>query len=437
VTSPRGYDAVIVGASIAGGTAATLYARQGLQVALVDRESSPDYYKKICNHFIQPFAVHTFQRLGIVETLESAGAVRNGDIRVHTRWGWIHAEHDRPSRQPYGYNIRRMKLDPIMRNLAAGTPGVDFMPGLTARDLIAENGRFTGVVVESRQGQSQELRAPIVVGADGRNSRIATASGVPTRVKPNNRFCYYTYYANLPFRSQMIWFREPDWIYAFPNDGDVTVLCSYIHKRSLPEFKKDLKGSFRRLYEGLPEGPRFEGAEQITETRGMLEIPNISRRAGHPGLALVGDAALAVDPMWGTGVSFALRSAEWLVDCTSRALLDGGLPTAVDRALQRYADKHRAELGGHAFQIADYSTGRTFNPIEKQFFIAATHDPVIARHFAEFEGRNISLREFVSPAAIARAVWVNLWRGGAAKQAASAIVASDAALTARRGDHDI
>jgi flavin-dependent dehydrogenase len=407
-----GFDVVVVGASIAGCTTATLYARQGLKVALVDRETSADHYKKICNHFIQPFAVQTFKRLGIVDTLEAAGAVRNGDIRVHTKWGWIHAPtHGRGSHQPFGYNIRRMKLDPMMRSMAAETPGVEFMPGLTARDLLAEDGRFTGVVVDNKQGQAQEIRARVVVGADGRNSRIAAASGVPTSVKPNNRFCYYAYYRNFSFPSQMIWFREPDWIYAFPNDDGVTVLCSYIHKSRLPDFKRDLKTSFRRLYEGLPSGPQFDGVEQITETRGMLEIPNISRRAGHPGLGLVGDAALAVDPMWGTGVSFALRSAEWLVDCTAQVLLNGGAGSQVDHALQQYAKKHRSGLGGHAFQIADYSTGRGLNPIEKQFFMAAVHDPVTARHFAEFEGRTISLTEFLSPKAIARAMWVNLRRG--------------------------
>jgi menaquinone-9 beta-reductase len=408
------YDAVIVGASIAGCTAATLFARQGLRVALVDRESSPEYYKKICNHFIQPFSVQTFRRLGMIEALESAGAVRNGDIRVFTRWGLIHAKPDgRGSHQPYGYNIRRLKLDPMMRKMAADTPGVDFMPGVTARELLSDNGRFSGVVVDTQQGQPEQIRARMVVGADGRNSRIAAASGVGTSVKPNNRFCYYAYYRNLSFPSQMIWFREPDWIYAFPNDDGVTVLCSYIHKSRLPDFKRDLKGSFRRLYEGLPGGPEFAGAEQIAETRGMLEIPNISRRAGHPGLALVGDAALAVDPMWGTGVSFALRSAEWLVDSTSPALLGGGGAPRVDQALAEYARRHRAGLGGHAFQIADYSTGRKLNPIEKQFFMAAVRDPVTARHFAEFEGRNISLTQFLSPAAIARAVWVNLRAGGA------------------------
>src|SRR5207248_3842992 len=112
VTAGSAYDVVIVGASVAGCTAATLYARKGLKVALVDRESSPDYYKKICNHFIQPFAVQTFKRLGIVDALEAAGALRNGDIRVYTRWGLIHATPDsRSTHQPYGYNIRRLKLD--------------------------------------------------------------------------------------------------------------------------------------------------------------------------------------------------------------------------------------------------------------------------------------------------------------------------------------
>jgi hypothetical protein len=101
------------------------------------------------------------------------------------------------------------------------------------------------------------------------------------------------------------------------------------------------------------------------------------------------------------------------VDCTSQALVNRGGPARVDEALRNYARKHRAELSGHAFQIADYSTGRGLNPIEKQFFMAAVHDAATARHFAEFEGRTISLRQFLAPTAIARAIWVNLRRGRA------------------------
>src|SRR5262245_48577892 len=374
MTGDAQHDVVIVGASAAGCTAATLFGRAGLKVALIDRETNPDYYKKICNHFIQPFAVHAFDRLGISDAIEAAGGLRNGDIRVHTRWGWIHAQPDPKSRhQPFGFNIRRMKLDPMLRNLAASTPNVEFLPGLTARELVKDNGRFNGVIVEDKQGKTFELRPRLVVGADGRNSRIAVASALPTKVKPNNRFCYYAYFVNMSFPSQMIWFREPHWIYAFPNDDDVTVLCSYIHKSLLPEFKRDFKSAFRGLYDGLPGGPQFDGVEQIAETRGMIEIPNISRQSSHPGLALVGDAALAVDPMWGTGISFAVRSAEWLVDCTSSALRDGST-ARIDKSLREYTKRHHANLGGHAFQIADYSTGRGLNPIETQFFKAAVVD---------------------------------------------------------------
>jgi 2-polyprenyl-6-methoxyphenol hydroxylase-like FAD-dependent oxidoreductase len=50
------HDVAIVGASIAGCTAAILFARNGARVALIEREGDPAAYKKICTHFIQPGA---------------------------------------------------------------------------------------------------------------------------------------------------------------------------------------------------------------------------------------------------------------------------------------------------------------------------------------------------------------------------------------------
>ena len=67
------YDVVIVGASIAGCTAATLLARQGLNVALVERQADPDAYKKPCTHYIQASATPTIQRLGLDRLIEAAG----------------------------------------------------------------------------------------------------------------------------------------------------------------------------------------------------------------------------------------------------------------------------------------------------------------------------------------------------------------------------
>ena len=124
------YDVAVVGASFAGCTAATLLAREGASVALIERHSDPDAYKVLCTHFIQPSAVPTMERLGLLPLIKEAGAVPN-EIDMWTRWGCIRA----PEGIPHGYNIRREILDPMLRRLAAGTPDVDFMPGQSARLL--------------------------------------------------------------------------------------------------------------------------------------------------------------------------------------------------------------------------------------------------------------------------------------------------------------
>lgn len=410
MSSNSDYDVAIIGASIAGCTAATLYGRQGLKVALVERQDNPSYYKKVCGHFIQPSAAPTIERLGIAREIEAAGGVPNGDISIYTQWGVIRPKKAQSGGHPaHGYNLRRVKLDPMLRRLAAGTNGVEFMPGQTARALVKSGGRFSGVVIEDKAGTSRSLSARLVVGADGRSSRVAELSGVPTKVTPNNHFCYFAYFRNLSFPTQMIWFRDPDWIYAFPNDDQLTLLTVYVTKDKLADFKRDVVGNFARCYEGLPDCPDLGKAEQVSETRGMIDIPNISRDPTHDGLAFIGDAALASDPMWGVGCGWAFQSAEWLVTATAGPLREGSA-SALDHGLRAYRKTHHKALAGHFYQITDYSSGRPLNPIERQFFSAAVKDQTTANHLAQFEARNIGLREFLSPFAIARAVWINLTR---------------------------
>src|SRR4051794_41956812 len=72
-----GFDVVIAGASIAGCTAARLFALAGARVALVERKPDPAAYKVVCTHQIQSSAVPAIERLGLAPLLERAGAVRS------------------------------------------------------------------------------------------------------------------------------------------------------------------------------------------------------------------------------------------------------------------------------------------------------------------------------------------------------------------------
>src|SRR3954449_7949704 len=117
------FDAVIVGGSLAGCATAIQLGRAGLSVAVVEKQPDPNSYKRICSHFIQASGVPAIERLGLLEPMEGAGAVRPG-MHAWTQWGGIEPPPERASR---GINLRRELLDPLVRSTAAETPGVEML----------------------------------------------------------------------------------------------------------------------------------------------------------------------------------------------------------------------------------------------------------------------------------------------------------------------
>lgn len=399
------YDVVIVGAGIAGCTAAQLYGQRGLRVALIDRRGDIGDYKRMCTHFIQPSATSVIERLGLASIIEDAGGVRNS-LETWTRWGWIRVpEPEDGSTLPYGYSIRRQTLDPILRSLASGTEGVELMLGKSAQRLAKLGGRFSGVVVKDRQGRERELSARLVVAADGRGSPVGEMAGVRARVTRNNRFTYFAYFRDLKLTSGQtgqMWVLEPDTAIAYPNDGGLTLVACFVERTRLPEFKQDPDGNFACLIESLPMGPKIREAERISSLLGKLEMPNSSRRPAVPGLAFIGDAAMTSDPLWAVGCGWAFQSAAWLTDCTADALIDDH--GDVDRALTRYRKTHRSKLLGFYLQSSNFSTRRKLLPHEKLILSSAAKDPVMARRFTAFGEGLIGLGELLAPRSLGRAL---------------------------------
>lgn len=417
------YDVVVVGAGLAGCTAARLYGERGLRVALLDQRTRMDDYKRTCTHFIQPAGVPVIERVGLAPLIEEAGGLRNR-LDTWTRWGWIRVpEPEDGSPRPYGYSIRRQTLDPMIRRLAAATPGVDLMLGTTARRLLPSKGCLGGIVARRRDGSEEELAAPLVVAADGRGSSIGQMSGVRARVRPNNRFAYFAYYRGLELRTDataQMWVLEPDMVIAQRNEDGVALVCCFVERSRLPEFKRDPERQLTRLVASLPQGPDIRSAERISPVLGKLEMPNSSRRAAVPGLAFVGDAAMTGDPFWAIGCGWAFQSAGWLVDCTAHALAGGG---DLDRALRRYRRRHRSRLGGFYLQSTSYSTARPLLPHERLLLASAARDREMARVFTGFGEGLVGLRTLVGPRSLGRAARVVLAhrvRGSARREGVAA-----------------
>jgi 2-polyprenyl-6-methoxyphenol hydroxylase-like FAD-dependent oxidoreductase len=396
------YDAVIVGGSLAGCATAIQLGRAGLRVALIEKQPDPQAFKRVCSHFIQASGVPAVERLGLLEPMEAAGATRP-QLQIWSRWGWIEPPRDPAAR---GINLRREVLDPMIREMAAATPGVDVMLGWTAERMLREEGAFAGVAVRNREGEVRELRGRLTVGADGRDSTIAEISEVPVKTYPHGRIAYGGYFEGGAPRhapDAAIWFLDPHWGAAFPTDSGLTFYAAMPTKARLPEFKADPEGALVRFLSDMPDGPPIHEGKLVEPVLGKIDMTNRMRRVTAPGLALIGDAALATDPLFGVGCGWALQSAEWLSDSVRPALAG---EIALEEGLQRYRRRHAKELGGHAFLIHDYANGRKFNPVERVMISAAARDSKTAALFEAVGSRRLRPQEAM-PRILPRAIAVN------------------------------
>jgi menaquinone-9 beta-reductase len=402
------YDVAVVGASIAGSTAATLLGRAGLRVVLIERHRGMEAFKVLCTHHIMACAVPTIRRLGVDRDIEAAGGVRNG-LNGYTSWGWITP----PLGLPHGYSIRRQKLDPMLRRLAADTTGVDLLLGQRVTRLVDAGGAVGGVVLSGPAGSERTVRSRLVVGADGAHSTVAQLAGAHAKTAPNARFVYFAQFTGVhltaPDRTHL-WMHEPGITYAMPNDDGVTVLACMPTKPDLPAFQSNREAALLAGVRRMPDAPELDGVERVSKIVGTTDYPLVTRDPlPAPGVALVGDAALTSDPTQGVGCGWAFQSAEWLADAVAPALHNGG---RLDQALRRYRRRRKA-LAGHQSTIETEARANPPTALDRLMLKAAVYDSTMAASFDAFSNRTIPVRRFLAPTALARAAWVTARPGGA------------------------
>ena len=356
-------DCIVVGLRCAGAPLALALHRAGVRVIALERD---DLYtdQPFSTHAIQPYGMRLLDRLGLGDAVRGL-APRARALRMQLEDAYLQVDltddsHD--ARCP-----RRLKLDPVLQR-AVVDAGVDVRPKTIVVGLVRDGDRVGGVRVRDGSGE-HELRAPLVVGADGRNSTIARLVGAPAYVEDESPHgAYWSYFEETPLFStdprydwEMCIHMQGDGARAvFQTDSGLLLMAGLARRAALEPWRHDPDAALvDYLRAGPMTAPLLEGSRQVQPAIGLAGLRFFVKRPVGPGWALVGDSGLHIDPTPGLGITDALRDAIALAD----AIVEGG-----DRALLRYWRRRDADSIGLYRMAADMGSTSYNTAFNRMFY---------------------------------------------------------------------
>ena len=339
ISFPARYDAIVVGARVAGAATAMLLARAGVRVLVVDRARLGD--DALSTHALMRGAVLQLHRWGLLPALEAAGTPPIRSATFHYAEEEIQVAIKPRDGIDALYAPRRTVLDPLLVRAAAAA-GAHVVHGVSAVGLVRDaRGRVSGAVLADGDGSLTRVEAPIVIGADGIRSPIARMTGAPVeRAGRSATAVIYGHLVGLALDGYHWYYRPGVGAGAIPtNDGRTCLFVALPPARFLHELRGGIEPLYRRvLAEADPELARAVAHARLdAKLRSFPGTPGFLRRAWGPGWALVGDAGYFKDPLTAHGITDALRDAELL----ARAAVTG-----TDAALAAYqAVRDEVSLG--------------------------------------------------------------------------------------------
>jgi len=310
------WDAVAVGAGPAGCVAATLFAREGLRVAVLDKAAGPP--SKVCGEYLSPGCLPILERIGALRSLYETGARPLLEMRIHSPHGQIlRARY--PASQ-HGLAIPRSLLDPILLDVAIKS-GAEFFANFQASELVWEGYRVVGIRGRCR-GHTTVFRARLILGADGRNSVVARRLGAVQRHRWLDKLALVGYVAGArrPDAVGEIFLGRDRYCILNPISPDLTNVGLVINRREFDP-RTERTRCLMQAAASLPGlGDRLGSARPIAPVRCLGPLAHHATRLTAPGALLIGDAAGFLDPFTGEGIYAALRSAELAVEAALPSL---------------------------------------------------------------------------------------------------------------------
>ena len=340
---------MIVGARVAGCAAAIPLVRAGRKVVLLDRSRFPS--NVLSTHGIWPSAVAELRKLGALERVLAYEPPKIRSAVFHHLGVPLKGGFNPVENIDYMLVIGRPQLDLALVETACAE-GADVRERTAVTGLVWDGDRAAGVRYRSLDGDGAEgeVRAPLVIGADGRRSMVAEHVGAarPYRGSRNGRGFAWWYMddpkVGTDWRETGALLRVNETIVLIGGmPADRMLVLAVCPAADIPRYRRDPEGMFERLMrENRRMADRVRGAGRATHAFTADELSAYFRASSGHGWALTGDAGHFKDPGIAQGIRDALFFSRLLGEVAAPVL---GSPAKLDWALHEWeAERDRACL---------------------------------------------------------------------------------------------
>ena len=310
------FDVVVIGGGPSGSCAASMAAKAGLSVVLLERDKFP---REHVGESLLPASMPILRELGVEAEIAAAGfPVKYGATMVwgsgSEPWTWRFSE----TNQEYtsAYQVNRPEFDTIILNRARAL-GVDVREETQVIEVIFQDDRAVGVSCRKRLEDHFFIESGMVIDCSGQSSLISRARNLRQWDDSFQNLAIYGYFENavsLPKPNENNIFIESfseGWTWNIPLKGNIASVGIVLdsQKASKELQSRDVEDYFQANLSYAKESRRMlQSAKLLRPPKIVKDWSYTSTQMAGLSWVLAGDAACFIDPLFSSGVHMALMS---------------------------------------------------------------------------------------------------------------------------------